>query len=65
MKNADANAKLMKNARLQLVLDVVYGQKASEALQERSQGRKALKSKVEVTLGSKHWPTASTKAHLL
>ena len=33
----------------------------SEVLLESSQGRKALKSTVEVTLGSKHWPTGPTK----
>ena len=38
------------------------GQEASEVLQESTQGRKALKSKVEVTLGSNlNWPTGPTK----
>ena len=37
------------------------GQEASEVLLESTQGRKALKSKVEVTMSSKHWPTGPTK----
>ena len=44
-----------------IVLDALLdGQEASEVPLESSQGRKALKSKVEVTLGSEHWPTGPT-----
>ena len=55
--NIHNNAELL-HSRLQLVLDTVhYFAKWSEVPLESSQDRKALKSKVEVTLGSKHWPS--------
>ena len=50
---------------MHIVLDVVHtlldDQEASEVIPDSSQGRKALKSKVEVNLGSKPWPTGPTK----